>query len=59
MNKKSSRPLRYIGDGSAWVAPGKPPVSRDLEAEEVDEYGGEQALLKSGLYEVKDDGDKQ
>jgi hypothetical protein len=56
--KKQQRPLRYVGDGSAWVWETKPPISRDLEADEVDEYGGEKVLLASGLYEVKN-GDKQ
>lgn len=57
--KKTQKPLRYISDGSAWVWQGKAPISRDLEPGEVDEYGGEKALLASGLYEVKDNGDKQ
>lgn len=38
--------LNYVGGG---FLPGVP--ARDLTDEEVEEHGGERALLKSGLYE--------
>jgi hypothetical protein len=39
--------LRYIGHG-AWL-PDIP--ARDLTDEEVEQHGGEKALVASGLYE--------
>jgi hypothetical protein len=39
--------LTYIGQGN--FVPNVP--ARDLSAEEVKEYGGEVALLETGLYE--------
>ncbi|KKN73399.1 hypothetical protein LCGC14_0401020 [marine sediment metagenome] len=41
--------LKYTGGGYKGALPGIP--GRDLSAEEVEKYGGEQALLESGLYE--------
>lgn len=38
--------LKYVGDGA--FLPGVP--ARDLHAEEVEQYGGEEALVASGLY---------
>lgn len=38
--------LVYIGDGAFW--PGVP--AKSLTADEVEQYGGEQHLLSTGLY---------
>lgn len=38
--------LRYLGGGFLFHIP-----ARDLTEEEVEKYGGEKALLKTGLYE--------
>lgn len=40
--------LRYTGRGCGMFLHGIP--ARDLTAEEVEEYGGERKLLKSGIY---------
>jgi len=55
---KKQEPLRYVGDGTAWVWLGQPPISRDLAADEIEQYGGREAILASGLYEEVNDGDK-
>ena len=39
--------MKYIGQGAFMV--GIP--ARDLTDEEVEKYGGEKALLETGLYE--------
>ncbi len=41
--------LKYTGGGFKGALPGIP--GRDLTAEEVEKFGGEKALLESGLYE--------
>ena len=41
--------LKYIGNGAALVTEQIP--ARDLTDQEVIEYGGEEKLLASGLYE--------
>jgi hypothetical protein len=58
--------LEYIGDGTIWIQDGAFVPPRDLTDEEVEQFGGEGALLQSGLYrrpmvyvksdEVKTDG---
>lgn len=47
--------LRYVGEGKAII--GIP--ARDLRDEEVKEYGGEDFLVGTGLYEkMEDEGSK-
>ncbi len=41
--------LKYTGGGYKGALPGIP--GRDLSSEEVEKFGGEKALLESGLYE--------
>jgi len=41
--------LVYTGRGCGMFVHGVP--ARDLAAEEVEQHGGERALLKSGCYE--------
>ena len=47
--------LIYKGNGA--FVPGIP--ARDLSDEEVKQYGGEKALIKTGLYEKADKPKKQ
>jgi len=42
--------LIYIGNGAVWFQDQQPVPNRNLTADEVELYGGERALLKSGLY---------
>jgi hypothetical protein len=42
--------LEYIGDGTIWIQDGIFVPPRDLTDEEVEHFGGETALLLSGLY---------
>ena len=42
--------LNYVGDGTTWIQNNEIVPPRDLDDEEVERYGGEEALLKSGLY---------
>ncbi len=42
--------LVYIGDGSVWIQDGQPVPNRDLTANEVELYGGADALMRGGLY---------
>lgn len=43
--------LVYIGDGA--FIPGVP--ARNLTGDEIERYGGLDALLQSGLYVIKED----
>lgn len=42
--------LRYTGGGFGGWLPGVP--ARDLSADEVEQHGGTEGLLASGLYEL-------
>lgn len=44
------RGLEYVGDGTAWRCPGGLVPTRGLTAAEVERYGGEAAVMASGLY---------
>ena len=61
--------LKFIEKGLTWMVDGEPVPQRTLTDEEVEKWGGEEALLASGLYrplpkaaerakdEVKENGD--
>ena len=46
----SEKVLLYVGDGSQWICPQGQVPTRGLTAEEVERYGGEAAVMASGLY---------
>jgi len=49
--ERESSGLIYVGDGSAWVMGTVLVPTRDLTADEVERFGGEEMLVGSGLYE--------